>query len=123
MRKRNISYFLDNFFWFILYLLPVICYFALVLSNNYNSALPSFVEYLLDNFMSVNVSNVFISSISGIFGTGGVLPLFNTSSASAMPVLVYLSYFVTVYFIHFCVDVLMLLPRMLMHLMDKFGGC
>ena len=119
MRKKNFAFALDNLFWFIVYLLPI---FAYLIHLSTVGNVSTFYDFFTSNILLVDVNNVFISSITGIFGTGGVLPLFDTSSPSAMGVVVYLSYFVLTYFVHFCVDVLMLLPRLLMNCMDKFGG-
>lgn len=120
LRKRNFAFAIDNIFWLVIYLLPILCY--LVYLGNASSVDLTFYTFFNDNILALLPDNVFVTSIFGIFGTGGVLPFFNTSSPDVLGVVYFLSYFVLCYFIHFCVDILMLLPRMLMHAMDKFGG-
>ena len=118
MRKKNFAFALDNLFWFFVYLLPVIGWLLSLFKFDTPVVFSSFMQEFI---VAIDVNNIFISSINGIFGTGGILPLFDTSVNAG--IIYFLSYFVTVYFIHIAVDLLMLLPRMLMHAMDKLGGC
>lgn len=120
MRKKTISFGLDNIFWYIVYLLPILCY-LIYLSTG--SSVVSLAVFMTDNLgLSVVADNVFLTTISSIFGSNGIVPLLDTTTGTS--ILYFLTYFVACYFVHFCVDILMLLPRMLMHAMDKFtGGC
>lgn len=119
MRKKTISFGLDNIFWYLVYLLPLLCY--LVFLGAGGSA--PFYDFMSNTIgLHIVTDNIFITTVSSIFGSDGIVPLLDTSSS--LSILAFLSYFVACYFIHFCVDILMLLPRMLMRSMDKLsGGC
>lgn len=124
MRKRNFSFALDNLLWWIIYLLPIFGYLITlssgILVDNGSYIYPlSFGEFLNSvNFVQILSGNIIHSTLLSIFGSNGIVPIFFDGSSF----LLYFSYFVGVYFIHLCVDVIMLLPRLVMHAMDKFGG-
>ena len=117
MRKRNFSFALDNLLWWFVYLLPV---FGWLISLIAARDIVPFNAFLSENLSFVITSdNVIVTTLSSIFGADGVLPLIANSDSS---ILIFAAYFLTTYLIHLCIDVLMLLPRMVMHAMDKLGG-
>lgn len=117
MRKRNFSFALDNLLWWIVYLLPVFGWlFSLMFSE---TAIP-FNTFILDIFsLQISSDNVLLNSFWSIFGSNGVFPLISNQDNGFM---LFVCYFLSAYFIHIAVDLLMLLPRMVMHGMDKLGG-
>lgn len=117
MRKRNFSFALDNLLWWFVYLLPIFGWlFSLILAQE---VIP-FTTFITDTFsFSLAADNIITSTIWSIFGTDGILPLLGNVDSGF---LIYIGYFVTTYLIHLAIDVLMLLPRMVMHAMDKLGG-
>lgn len=124
MRKKTISFGLDNIFWYIVYLLPIICFLVYIGTLGGNlSNLPTFYDFISSHLgLPIVLDNVFVTTVASIFGSNGIVPLLDTSVTYG--IIAYLCYFVACYFVHFVVDILMLLPRMLMHAMDKFaGGC
>lgn len=123
MRKRNFAFCLDNLFWWIVYLLPVFAWLIYLSSLQYQGAsVLSFGDFMCSNLFWPVENNIFLTTIQSIFGSDGILPLFDYGMLELDGVLYYLSYFVTVYFVHLCIDVIMLLPRLVMRAMDKLGG-
>lgn len=114
MRKRNFKYALDNIFWYILYILPVLCYIITIASRRGTEvvALPVYFE----NFGVPMVSDVVNSALSAVFGADGVLPLYGFSTA--LPAL---SWFVSLMIVHLAIDVLLFIPRFAHKYMDKFS--
>lgn len=118
MRKKTISFGLDNILWYMVYLLPILCFLVYLSVSSAPIAFETFMTDILG--FSMVLDNPFISTVSAVFGSNGILPLFDTSSS--LGIILYLSYFVGAYFVHFLVDITMLLPRMLMKALDKLGG-
>ena len=117
MRKRNFSFALDNLLWWFVYLLPV---FAWLISLIAARDIIPFNTFITDNVsFLVAPDNLIVSTLWSVFGSDGVVPLIGNADSG---ILLFAGYFVTVYLIHLCVDVLMLLPRLVMHGMDKLGG-
>lgn len=105
MRKKTILYFVDTVFWWTVYALPVI---VLVIGSN---------RHLLDivnssstllNLFNVLEDSVIYTSLVGLFGTGGVLPVVSSDSI----LFSFLTWFVVTNLCHIAVDVLLFIPRM-----------
>lgn len=113
MRKRTLNCLFDNVMWYLIYLLPLIA-FGILLINNPSITLSGAMSSV---GLGVLTDNVVFTALSGIFGTGGVLPLFVSAD-----ILLYFSYFICVWLCHLAVDVLLFLVRYAHHLMECFGG-
>lgn len=113
MRKKTISHLLDSVMWYLIYILPLIA-FGILLVNNSAVTLSSAMTSV---GLGILTDNVVFTALSGIFGAGGVLPLFASAD-----ILLYFSYFVCVWICHLAVDVLLFLVRYAHKLMSSFGG-
>ena len=117
MRKRNFAFALDNLLWWFIYLLPV---FGWLISLIAARDIVPFNTFMSENLsFVVSSENIIVSILFSVFGADGVLPLIANSDSI---IFLFAGYFVTAYFIHLSVDVLMLLPRIVMHGLDKLGG-
>ena len=96
---KSIKYTFDNLFWYLLYLLPVICFMI-------RGGESTFLSFLEDIGFSLTNSNIVFSTMSDIFGANGIIPFFESSSIIAI-----VSYFVCVFIVHILVDVLLFIPR------------
>lgn len=65
--------------------------------------------------VSIFTDNVILTSLTDIFGSSGVFPLFSSNG-----ILIYASYFVCVFLVHLAVDFLIFIPRLIENLGDKF---
>lgn len=114
MRKRTISCLLDNLMWFLIYMLPLICFIVILCKTGQVTSLS---ECMSSCGLGVLTNNVVYTALNSIFGADGVLPLFVSAD-----ILLYFSYFVCVWLCHLAVDVLLFLVRYAHKLMDNFGG-
>ncbi len=115
MRKRNFSYALDLIIWALISLLPLICYLASMSAYDLStvSTLPTFAEYLYANFNPIKDS-VLYSSLVGLFGSTGLLPLTDSEAVFG-----YFTWFVIVEIMHLAVDFLVFIPRLSHKFMHK----
>lgn len=117
MRKRTMTNLADHVFWLLVALLPLVLYVVQFFAYELTTV-TTFTPF--DSFMStfgVSTDSVIYTSLVGLFGVGGTLPLF-TGSTSA-PIM-FLSYFVAVEIIHLAVDFLLFIPRLCHKYMEKF---
>lgn len=112
MKKCSITDVLDNMFWYIIYLLPIIMYVFNICGHGDGSV--SLLEYFNSNFSMV--TNVISDTITSIFGTEGVLPLFSSGGF----IIDYLTYFIACMLIHLAVDFLLFIPRLAHKWLDGF---
>lgn len=124
MRKRTILNLADNVFWLIVALLPLILYLVQFCAYDLTSVttFDSFASFM--SGFGINTDSIVYTSMSDLFGTSGILPMFDSTSASAP--LMYLSYFVMVQIVHLAVDFLVFIPKLCHKWMDKFTcteGC
>ena len=104
MRKKTINYFYDNAMWYVIYLLPLVLFIGFSIKTGQFSTLEACFNSI---GLNVFTDNVVLVSLTDIFGVGGVLPLFTSPD-----ILIYFTYFVSVYLMHLCVDFLLFIPRM-----------
>lgn len=131
MRKRTIRNIADHLFWFLVAILPLILY---VIDGFRNGAIAKtmgaiqapesmfndwftlitgyFGELSTDfgDFMSsfINENGIIYTSLNGLFGVGGALPLFGSNIA----LLAYMTWFCTVEIVHLAVDFIVFIPRL-----------
>lgn len=116
MRKRNISFFADTFFWYLLYLFPVLAYLFYYNADGYFSA--TFATFMSDNLGFVfDNTNIIYTTIQDLFGSSGVLPLWTVDSTGISLIV---TWFVTVFVVHLVVDFILFIPRLCHKFMDKF---
>ena len=104
MTKRTYHYIVEMG-WLLLALMPVILY--LVAARNTGGAeMMTFADMMEQKLGFFNTGNVIYTTIDGVFGAEGVLPIL-TDGLTA-----YLTYYITVEIVHLIVDVLIFIPRM-----------
>lgn len=118
MRKRNISYGLDQIMWTVIYIFPLL----ILLFGAVITPMGDLLEVVnTSDFVQDFASTGVYTALEDIFGVNGILPLFTGATGTA--VLSYMTYFVNVLIIHLAVDFLVFIPRLAHKWMDKlFGG-
>lgn len=118
MRKRTIANLVDSAFWFLVSILPLALYLITCLSYKLQSSTDTLTAFLpfMKN-LGLMDSGIIYKSLSDLFGSGGILPLF---SAENNAILVFLSYFVSVEIVHLAVDFLLFIPRIGHKYMNTF---
>lgn len=109
--KKSLTKCLDGIFWYLIYALPFLWYGLGFLSHTYTPvSLSSFFE-----FVGFDVSSsITFTTLADIFGTSGVLPLFDN------PVVIHIfAWFINCSIIHLAVDFLLFIPRLCHKWMDK----
>lgn len=104
MRKKTINHLFDNAMWYIVYLLPLILFIGVSVRTGVFSSLADAFSLVGLNVLQ---DSLIYTTLSSIFGVGGILPLFASTD-----ILLYFTYFVSVYLIHLCVDFLLFIPRL-----------
>lgn len=99
--------------WYVLYFLPILL--LLITSINGN---PITISNML-NTIGVNIStnNIIFTTFVDIFGTGGLFELFTNND-----VFVYITYFVSMYLIHFVVDISLFIVKLTRKWLDSVVG-
>ena len=118
MRKRTIANIVDSAFWFLVSILPLALYLITCLSYKLQSSTDTLTAFLpfMKN-LGLMDSGLIYNSLSDLFGSSGILPLF---SADNNAILVFLSYFVSVEIVHLAVDFLLFIPRIGHKYMNTF---
>lgn len=118
MRKRTIANIVDSAFWFLVAILPLALYFITCLSYKLQSSTDTLTAFLpfMKN-LGLMDSGIIYNSLSDLFGSSGILPLFSADNNS---ILVFLSYFVSVEIVHLAVDFLLFIPRLGHKYMNTF---
>ena len=118
MRKRTIANLVDSAFWFLVSILPLALYLITCLSYKLQSSTDSLTAFLpfMKN-LGLMDSGIIYNSLSDLFGSSGILPLF---SADNNAILLFLSYFVSVQIVHLAVDFLLFIPRIGHKYMNTF---
>lgn len=106
MRKRTIICFFDTIFWYLVYMLPLIVWLVLLCRNAFDPNIT--MQYVFDTMgLGIVNDNVILTSLIGIFGVGGVFPLFANNA-----ILVYGTWFIATMILHLAVDFLLFIPRL-----------
>lgn len=114
MRKRTQNYFFNNLLWYLIYLLPLLCFIIILFTSGDIVSLSTCMSEIgLDVLLSSDITN----SLIGIFGGSGSIPLFANND-----IIIYCSYFVSVYLLHLLVDFLLFIPRLTHDWLNKFYG-
>lgn len=104
----------DNVYWYVLYLLPVILFVVYWILGNTGSISDVMSLAKLD----IVSDNYIYTGLVNMFGSTGIMPIFADNS-----LLMYGSYFITIFFVHLVADIL-LWPFRAMHRVvgHGFGG-
>jgi hypothetical protein len=114
MRKKTLNDLIDNIFWYAIYMLPILCMLLVIYQTG---AFVSLSSALSSVGLGILIDNPILLTISGIFGAGGVLPLFQSTD-----ILVYICYFVSVFILHLLVDFVLFIPRLCHKWMKSLYG-
>lgn len=103
MRKRTIKRLADTIFWYGLYFLPIL---ILIITSIHN---PITSVSNVINTLGLNIlqDNIIFTTLSSIFGVGGVLPFFQSAD-----ILIFFTYYISVYILHLLVDFVIFIPRL-----------
>lgn len=104
MREKTQKNLFDNGMWYILYLLPLIIW-ALV--SYQSGTITSLSSAMSTMGLEIFANNQILTSLTDIFATTGILPLF-----SSPDIILYMSYFISVFLIHLFVDFILFIPRL-----------
>lgn len=117
MRKRNLKCIADTVFWYLLYLLPVVCYLLYLVAEpgSGNISISDISEFFTKLGLGFVADNIVITSLTALFGVGGILPLFSTSA----PFLIF-SWFICVFIGHLAVDFILFIPRLAHKWLEHF---
>ena len=114
MRKRTIKCLCDSVFWHLLYLLPLL----LVVGVSFETGVFTSVSTAMSTLgLDVFTTNPIYITLTNLFGSAGVVPLFQGTA-----ILEFLSYFVSVFILHLCIDFLLFIPRLAMEWLDNLYG-
>lgn len=108
MRKRNLSYFLDSLFWFILLLMPLIIYIVANIETYTFSLMDIFTE------LSIPYDN-FILKILMVFSDTVVLG----DSSNMLVLSSYVNYMIIVELLHICVDLVLFIFKFAKKYLNK----
>lgn len=131
MRKRTIKFGLDNIFWYIIYLLPIIVLVVQQIGVFKNFSLSDYIQIeaefaysdfifgrslsvVMDSFGFNGIS--FLSSLFVFLDTSGIISGHFLSSSIFM----YLDYFILVNLLHLFVDFILFIPRLAHKWMNTF---
>ena len=102
MRKKTIKCLSDEMFWFLIYALPLL---VLAFMSFKFGAMTSISDVMSNIGLDVISNNFVFTSLSEIFGSSGIVPMFSAD------IIHFMSYLVCVWILHIAVDVLLWLPR------------
>ena len=103
MRKRTIKCLADTIFWYALYFLPILILILMSIHNPITS-ISSVISTLGLNVLQ---DNIIFTTLSDIFGSGGVLPFFQSTD-----LILFFTYYICVYLLHLLVDFVIFIPRL-----------
>lgn len=104
MREKTQKNLFDNIMWYGLYLLPLLIWLVVSFRTGEIVGLSSAMSSM---GLEIFTTNQIFISLSDIFATTGILPLFASSD-----IILYMSYFISVFLIHLFVDFILFIPRL-----------
>lgn len=115
MRKKTITHLADTFFWYLLYLFPVLAYLVYYLADGYTTV--TFASFMSQHLGFIfDSSNIIFVTVQDLFGSTGVLPLWTVDSTG---IALIVTWFVTVFVVHLATDFILFIPRFCHKLMNK----
>ena len=116
MRKRTVNHLADVIFWYLIYFLPVLCYFLYLFAEPASGGnIVNLTTFFSDIGLGFATDNIVISTLTDIFGINGILPLFSTDIPFAI-----FGWFICTFICHLAVDFLLFIPRLCHKWMDKY---
>ena len=107
--------FFDNFFWFLVKILPVLVLLLLSINN----ANTNITDIMLNYFGITNNNFIMVAFFQLFGGSSEFLPIFSNTG-----ILSYMCYYITVTLLHIVVDFIKLLPDLFHNFLEKLeGGC
>lgn len=103
--NKNTFHYITELGWLLLALMPIIVYFCMA-SAQPSADMITFVDMMSTKLQFTSANNVIYSTIWGVFGTGGTLPILTEGLAA------YLTYYIIIELAHLVVDVLIFIPRL-----------
>jgi len=114
MREKTQKNLFDNVMWYILYLLPILIWGIV----SYRSGEFTTLSTAMTNVgLEILGTNQVYTSLASIFAIDGILPLFTNPD-----VILYMSYFISVFLIHLFVDFILFIPRIAHKWLNKLYG-
>lgn len=113
MRQKTINFVFDKIMWYVLYFLPIL----LMLITSINGTPISISNMLSSVGINISTNNIIYTTFVDTFGAGGVFELFVSND-----VFVYITYFVSMYLIHFVVDVALFIVKLTRKWIDGVIG-
>lgn len=110
MRTKTVEMVIDRVFWALVLILPMLAY--LIISHHGST---DFITVLSQ--FNVDDTSVIYTTLVSIFGTGGYLALFDTTTVN--PILLYMVFFFAVEVVHVIIDVLLFIPKITVEILDK----
>lgn len=114
MREKTQKNLFDNLMWYLIYLLPLIVW--LVVSST-SGEIVSLSSAMSSMGLEIFSTNQVFTTLSQIFATNGILPLF-----ANVDIILYMSYFISVFLIHLFVDFVLFIPRLAHKWLNKLYG-
>ena len=106
MRQRTVNNLADTIFWYLLYFLPVLAYLLYTLAEGTSNSVISLSAFFTEIGLGIFTDNIIYTSISSIFGSSGVFPLFTNDTLICI-----LTWFVSVFICHLLIDFILFIPR------------
>jgi len=104
MRMKTMNNLFDNVMWYLLYLMPLVLLIGVSIRLGSFTPLSTCFDLVGLNIIQ---DSIIFATLSSLFGVGGVLPLFASAD-----ILVYFTYFISVFIIHLAVDFVLFIPRL-----------
>ena len=114
MREKTQKNLFDNIMWYLIYLLPIVIWLAVSFRTGNLVSLSSAMSTM---GFEVLQTNQILTSLVDLFSIGGILPLFVSSD-----IILYMTYFISVFLIHLCVDFILFIPRLAHKWLNKLYG-
>ena len=103
--NKNTFHYITELGWLLLALMPIIMYLCMTGAQPSEDII-TFAEMMSTKLQFTSVNNIIYSTIWGVFGTGGTLPILTEGLAA------YLTYYIIIELAHLIVDVLIFIPRL-----------
>ena len=116
MRKRSVNHIADTIFWYAVYMLPLILTIIQSIAIFGGAGYVGWQQLFNDNLTALGCSSgLIVDTLRAIFGTSGVMPLFNVDT-----LFMFGQWFVGSLLLHLCVDFILFIPRIAHKWLDDF---
>lgn len=116
MRKKTVNHLADTIFWYFLYFLPVIAFLLFLIAEPSTTGnAVNFLTFIESCGFGFVQDNFIVAGLRDIFGTGGIMPFFNTD----VPFVIF-TWYVGVIIAHLFVDFIIFIPKLAHKWLNKF---